>query len=146
MKQWNNLTTEERFQSWRDLRDSLSGKSDIEVMDGVASFCFSFPISKRVLDYYTPATWPTPWEILNGKETCRSTAALFIFYTLKMIKPSMDCKLVLIDDDSDRYLIVIVNGDIIINYELGKTTKYSTLKKHINIVDSISEGDIKSIH
>jgi len=144
MSEWLNLSSEQKYLNWKLLRDKIKEPILVEEkLDIIADFFFSVPIGKRCIDFYSPKDWPTPWEILHNNSYCKNTISVLIYYTVKFIEE--DVNLMVIDDGDDRYLVVRVKGDLILNYELGKVAKYIAIKDYIKIIDVISAMDIKTI-
>ena len=144
MSEWNNSSAEERIQRWRDFRESLAGLSDEEVLNNVAEFFASVPIGGRCIDYYTPDSWPTPWELLYHQLFCTSSISLLIYHTLCVAIGEDRVAIVLADTGNDRCLIPIVDKQRVFNYELGKVnniTKCTTLE----IVDEFIDAEMHQI-
>jgi hypothetical protein len=72
-----NFTESERLRAWRDFRKNFSG-SEQEL---VAAFA-STKIAPRFLDYYTPDSWPTVFEIVKEGLLCQSGMTLVIAATM----------------------------------------------------------------
>ena len=144
MSDWNNSTPEERIERWREFRESLEGLSEEEVLNNVAEFFAAVPIGARCIDYYTPDSWPTPWELLYHQLFCTSSISLLIYHTLCIAIGEDRVAIVLADTGNDRCLIPIVDKQRVFNYELGKVnniTKCTTLE----IVDEFVDAEMHQI-
>lgn len=144
MSAWNNSTAEERIQKWRDLREHISSLDEEEQLNSIAEFFARVPIGARCIDYYTPDSWPTPWELLYHKLFCASTISLLIYHTLCLAIGEERVTIVLIDNGNDRFLVPLVDKQRVFNYELGKVnniTDCTTLK----IVDKFCNAEMHNI-
>lgn len=144
MSEWNNSTPEERIIKWGDFRKSIQQMPEREMLNSVAEFFATVPIGARCVDYYTPASWPTPWELLYHKLFCSSSISLLIYHTLCVAIGNERVQIILVDTKDDRFLMPIVDKKYIYNYELGKV---NTIEDHpdITVIDSFSNDAIDQI-
>ena len=76
-------TGSERLAVWRKFRQDFSQNGTIEnVIDAFSTV----KIERRNIDYYTPESWPTPFEIVNEGMFCQSGLSLVIASTLIQLK------------------------------------------------------------
>jgi hypothetical protein len=114
-----NLTPSERLSAWRDLRHRRHKSLDELVLE--FANVKSVP---RYLDYYTPSTWPSPFEIVSDGIFDVSGVAIIIAATAcykKLTNPAQLCFDVISNHvngdvglyfrDSNRY-INFVSGQI----------------------------------
>lgn len=141
---WNTIPNDERFYLWRQLRDSIQDLPVKSQIEKIAKFSFSMPLGARSLDYYTPSSWPTPWEILFYGSFCRSSISLLMYYTLVLVNDSSNIELHLIDDDGEVYLLPVIDNRFICNYYLGAVNDYSELSG-VKVLKIYKNNDIKSI-
>jgi hypothetical protein len=73
----NIQTPEQRLSTWRDLRNKNHSNIE-EVLEDFSSI----DVKSRYLDYYTPSSWPTPFEIVNEGYFCQSGITLVLASTL----------------------------------------------------------------
>jgi hypothetical protein len=142
---WNNTSGEERLQFWKTFRGEITGLPINDQLDKVAQFCAAIPFGARAVDYYSPGDWPTPWEMLYHGEFCTSSISIIIFYTLVMVSSEIDVSFLLVEDDDGIYLLPLVSNQYILNYELGKVSKYSELRDNFRILKTYSKDQIKTI-
>jgi len=140
---WNLTPNEERLHLWKKLREEIKSLPLESQLNSLAKFCQSMPIGRRSIDYYTPESWPTPWEILFHGTFCTSSISLLMFHTL--IMAGRDPVLELVDDGEDVFLLPVIDYHYILNYELGKVSSYSDLKDNFKILQSFSQEEIKQI-
>lgn len=69
----------ERLSAWRTFRQTfpLNGTTD----DVINAFS-KIKLERRIIDYYTPSSWPTPFEIVSEGWFCQSGLTLVIASTL----------------------------------------------------------------
>ena len=143
MSEWNNSSAEERLEKWREFRESLNGLSEEDLLNNVAQFFATVPIGGRCIDFYEPASWPSPWELLYHKLYCTSSISLLIYHTLCVALGSDRVNIVLVDTGTDRLLMPVVDEKYILNYELGKVNK---IKDHsITIIDDFADQEIEQV-
>ena len=143
MSEWNNSSAEERIEKWREFRESLNGLNDEELLNNVAQFFATVPLGARCIDFYTPESWPTPWELLYHKLYCSSSISLLIYHTLCIALGKDRVQIVLADTGTDRLLMPIVDKKYIFNYELGKVNK---IKDHsIEVIDDFADAIIEQV-
>ena len=144
MSVWNNSTAEERMEWWRSIRKDVSGLDEKEQLNSIAEFFANVPIGTRCIDYYTPASWPTPWELLYHKLFCASSISLLIYHTLVITLDEDRVDIVLINTGDDVFLAPLVDKKHIFNIELGKVnniTDYPSIK----IIDDFKDQEIHQV-
>jgi hypothetical protein len=72
-----NLSGSERLNIWRNVRQ----KTHSNIVEVLHDFSTIEPLS-RYLDYYTPSSWPNPFEIVNEGYLCQSGITLVLLSTL----------------------------------------------------------------
>lgn len=142
---WNTISNDERLRRWKDLRVEIIDKDLKDQLNSVAEFCSNIPFGSRSLDYYTPADWPTPWEILFYGSFCTSSISVLIFYTLSLIPVKEKLELYLVEDIDGIYLLPIIDNKFVLNYELGKVSDYYEIEDSFKILKRFSQDQIKTI-
>ncbi len=142
---WNTIPNEERLRLWKNLRESIAEKSTEGQLTDVAKFCSTIPFGSRSVDYYTPADWPTPWEILFYGSFCTSSISLLIYYTLVLLPTTIDIEILLVEDDEDVYLLPFIDNQFILNYELGQVSKYPEIQDNFKVLRRYSRDEVKTI-
>lgn len=122
---WNNIPSDERLRLWKTLRINITDKELSVQMEEIAKFFASMPFGARTMNYYDPADWLTPWEILYHGSYCKSSISLLIFYTFLLLKTEHKIELHLIDDSNEVYLLPVIDDQFVLNYELGRISNYS---------------------
>lgn len=131
----------DRLRDWRGFRNGLSYIENCERPRLVANYFAQAPFGSRTLDFYTPETWPTPWEILHNESYCLSSLSLLMYYTLVMSEEyTDDIELWLIDDSEDRYLVPVIANQNILNYELGQISTVQDLSKQIKVIEKFGKN------
>jgi hypothetical protein len=142
---WNILQNEDRLALWKNLRADLHGQSIEIILPKIAEFFQPFPYESRTIDYYTPASWPTPWEILYHGTFCISSISLLIYYTITLINPDISVDLVLVDCQTGVFMIPLVENKFVLNYELGMISMYSAIQTDFRVVKTYTRDQIKKI-
>jgi hypothetical protein len=130
---------------WGDFRSDISGDTLFEQIEAIADYFKDVPIASRQLDYYTPGSWPSPWEILHYGQMCPSSVSLLMAYTL-LLNGQADFKLLLIDDNIDYYLVPLIEGQYILNYILGEVVNLDTIRNDIKVKHTYNPSDLKDIY
>ena len=86
MSEWNNSSAEERLEKWRGFRESLEDLSEEDLLNTVADFFAAVPIGARCIDFYTPESWPNPWELLYHKLFCTDSISLLIYHAFLLYR------------------------------------------------------------
>ena len=144
MSAWNNSTPEERIAKWRELREHISTLSEEEQINSIAEFFARVPIGARCIDFYTPDSWPTPWELLYHKLFCASTISLLIYHTLCIALGEERVSIVLIDSGDDRFLVPLVDKQRVFNFELGKVNNIKECTT-LEIIDEFLDAEMHPI-
>lgn len=115
-------TTTEKILAWRELRQTLAEKTIDTVVEEINSWWTYTPWVKKTVDPYRPDTWPTPWDMINRGEFCRSAIALGQAYTLWLCSPTTPVELWLINNFSEKdiHLAVVIDKKLMLNYTLGQ--------------------------
>lgn len=88
-------TGSERLSVWRKFRQDFPTNGTIENV--VAAFS-NIKLERRSIDYYSPESWPSPFEIVNEGLFCQSGITLVLASTLLNLK--------LIKSDQFRFDVV----------------------------------------
>ena len=144
MSDWNNSTAEERIQKWRELRESIKEFEEEKQLNSIAEFFAAVPIGSRCVDFYTPESWPTPWELLYHKLFCPSSISLLIYHTLCITLGEDRVSIVLADTGNDRFLLPLVDKQRVFNYELGKVNNIKECTT-LEIVDEFLDAEVHQI-
>ncbi len=75
---------------WYNLRQRLEYIDN--PFDEVADFFEQLPKVKIYTDPYNPATWPTPWELIQENEYCPFNIILGICYTIQLTERFKKCQ------------------------------------------------------
>jgi len=142
---WNCIPNEERLRLWKNLRNNLVELSLEEQLDDIAKFCSTIPFGARTLDYYSSENWPSPWEILFYGSFCTSSISLLMFYTFVLVPNNTCIELILVEDSDGIFLLPIIDNRFILNYELGKVSKYFEVKDNLKVLKKYTHDQIKTI-
>lgn len=129
---WNNLPPDSRLSVWRKFREEIKDTDLNDKLDKVAKYWADAPLGTRTLDYYSPDTWLSPWEILYHGSFCQNSISLLIYYTLLLSSNGeYTVDVFLVDDGDDRYLLPVVNQKYILNYQLREVVELTQLEVKI---------------
>lgn len=142
---WNSIPDGEKLSLWKKLREDIKLKSINDQLADIAKFCANIPFGSRTIDYYSPETWPTPWEILYHNSFCTNSISLLMFYTLMLIRVPHKIQLCLVEDNDGMYLIPIIDDQFVLNYELGQVSNYQEVSNEFKIIQVFTEQHIKKI-
>lgn len=143
--QWNQIPDQERIAIWKEFRVGISS-DPIEIqLSKIAQFVSSLPYGSRSIDYYSPDSWPTPWEILYHNSLCVSSISLLVYYTLVLTNPDIEIDLLLIDNSDDVFLLPLIEGKYLLNYYPNTVVELDEIEQTIQIVQKFSKNDIRSI-
>jgi hypothetical protein len=142
---WNNIPDGERLHLWKALRDELPEFPLEEQLGKVATFFAHMPFGSRSLDYYSPADWPTPWEIIFRGKLCKSSISLLMFYTFSLLQTKHTVELHLIDDGEEEYLLPVINDQFVLNYQLGMVSNYLDVQNEFTHKQKFTAQQIKKI-
>ena len=130
---------------WGEFRSNIVNDELDKKLDLIADYFKDVPIAARQLDYYTPESWPSPWEILHSGQMCASSVSLLMAYTL-FLSGHTDFKLLLIDDNTDYYLVPYVRNQYILNYYLGEVVDLDSIRNDIKVKHTYNPSDLKDIY
>lgn len=71
------FTPEERLRVWRSVR-----KTQYDSVESMLAEFKGIKLEQRYLDYYTPASWPSPFEIVQDGLFCQTGITLVLAATL----------------------------------------------------------------
>lgn len=144
---WNSVHPDERIRLWKNFRKSIDSHEIHVQLNEIAEFFTYIPIGPRTLDFYTPSSWSTPWEMLYDNKWCVCSTSLLIFYTIDLLPvfQSISNELILVDDNIDRYLLPLIDNQFVLNYHLGKVSKIQDIKDDFKILEVYSKNNIKKI-
>lgn len=132
------LSPNERIRYWRELRDSLPGKTFYEQSNLVSKFWWQAPIQTFAIDYDKPENWPNPWEMiyLNGFDSSARGVMMAETFLLAYGDDFADnIELLYIKDyvEEDMIMIVSVNG-YVINHEYNSVKTLDDLSGRYTIL------------
>ena len=127
------LHPKELRQSWKDLRASLDGFTDlVKQLQLVSDFWNQAPIGKPYLNYLDPESWPDPWLLIDSKILDRNSLSLGMFYTIMLANNAVknkNIKLAMIRQPSISWegLVCTVDDSWIIGYDRDKVCNIDSI-------------------
>ena len=126
-----NLSGSERLNIWRNVRQK-SHNNIIEVLEDFASI----EMLPRYLDYYTPSSWPNPFEIVNEGYLCQSGVTLVLLSTLinKGFISEDTIQLPVISNNiTGTSGLVIYDRDLVYNFTPGEIVSWEYVKENATV-------------
>ena len=126
-----NLSGSERLNIWRNVRQK-SHNNITEVLEDFASI----EMLPRYLDYYTPSSWPNPFEIVNEGYLCQSGVTLVLLSTLinKGFISEDTIQLPVISNNiTGDSGIVLLHEDEVFNFTPGDIVSWEYVKNNATI-------------
>lgn len=141
---WYGSTTE-KILAWRELRTNAVNATIETVIELVNTWWTYSPWVKKTMDPYKPETWPTPWDMINRGEFCRSAIALGQAYTLWLCAPTNEVELWLVNNFSEKdiHLVVVIDKKTVLNYTLGQVM--SIEECDFEVLNKIARSDLTHI-
>lgn len=138
-------TTTEKILAWRELRQDLFNKTLDQIIEQVNHWWTFSPWVKKTIDPYKPESWPTPWDMINRGEFCRSAISLGQAYTLWLCAPSANVELWLINNFSEKdvHLVVVIDEKTMLNYTLGQV--FSVEECDFEVLNKFTKLDLTHI-
>jgi len=144
---WSDIQQDDRLRLWKDLRDKIDNHLIDYQLSEIAKFCAEMPFGSRTMNYYTPESWPTPWEILYNGKWCTSSISLLMFHTLALLPTfNKNIELLLVDDTNDMFLLPLIDDRFALNYELGHLSKWCHIKNDFRLIKRYTRQEIKILN
>lgn len=138
-------TSEQRITEWRKFRAQITDVPLDTMLFKVSEFFKNFPFSSRCIDYYEPATWLSPWEILHHESYCTNTISLLMYHSVRLSNSTVGIDIWLIDENGDMSLIPVISGKYMLNYILGKVVSFEEYRNNFKVIKIYKTSDIKQI-
>jgi len=131
----NTQTGSDRLSQWRDFRH----RTDITTPNQVLHVFENLPVQQRYIDYYTPTTWPSVFEIVSEGLFCQSGITLMIAATLDYFN-FINVEQIRLDAISNHISgaegLVLVNDGLVYNFIPGQVITEAYLREHSTCYDS----------
>jgi len=126
-----NLSGSERLSIWRNVRQ----KTHNNILEVLEDFSKIEPLP-RYLDYYTPSSWPNPFEIVNEGYLCQSGVTLVLLSTLinKGFISKDTIQLPVISNNiTGTSGLVIYDRDFVYNFTPGEIVSWEYVKENSTV-------------
>ena len=126
-----NLSGSERLNIWRKVRQKPHNNIS-EVLEEFATI----EMLPRYLDYYTPKSWPNPFEIVNEGYLCQSGVTLVLLSTLinKGFISEDTIQLPVISNNiTGTSGLVIYDRDLVYNFTPGEIVSWEYVQENATI-------------
>ena len=128
---FKNHSANDRLSIWRNLRQKEFNTSK----DLIAEYK-NIKVLSRYIDYYTPKSWPNPFEIVSEGYFCHSGVTLLITSHLlhKNFISSNEIQLPVISNNIDgTHGLVLVDNNDVYNFVPGKIIDLDYVKENSTI-------------
>lgn len=138
----NTHTSQDRLKIWREVRSDPS-----QTLDSILESFSNIKICPRYIDYYTPKSWPTPFEIVSEGYFCQSGITLVLLSTLLhkgfILEGEIDLCVISNNINGDTGLVGIQSNKVY-NFERDRIVDMDYLKEHATIFhnNKINTNDI----
>lgn len=132
----NTQNDRDRLQAWRQFRMKFSRTTGTE-QEVVEAFASIKP-AQRYLDYYTPDSWPSVFEIVKEGEFCQTGITLVMGSTLHYLGFIKSDQLefdVVSNHITGQEGLVLVYEDEVYNFLPGEIVSVDFMKKNATIFD-----------
>jgi hypothetical protein len=127
----NTHTSKDRLKIWRDLRNDTSHS-----LDSIIESFSQIKVCPRFIDYYTPKSWPTPFEIVSEGYLCHSGITLVLLSTLLhkgfILKGEIDLCVISNNINGETGLVGIQNNKVY-NFDRNKVVDLDYVKDNATI-------------
>ncbi len=116
-----NLSLDQRLDFWLNFRKSL--EKSLDPLQETWDLWRSAPFipNNHKIDPYFPASWPSPWEIIELNRYDDFTKALMISWTLKLTELGrnwyIEIRTVIDNDNTRQYNLVYIENSWVLNFE-----------------------------
>lgn len=103
----------------------------MQQLEAIAQYWAKAPIGAPAYDPDDAERWLSPWELVYKNQWCRSSVAIGMDNTLRLVGIGTDrLRLTLITDDvHDALLVLIIDDTYVLNYAWGFVSKLP-LQRH----------------
>ena len=140
----NLQTPEQRLSTWRDIRNK-----DHSSIEEVLEDFSSIKLVSRYLDYYTPESWPNPFEIVNEGYFCQSGVSLVLASTLVYKSFLFEDKIiypVISNNITGTSGLVILHDNLVYNFTPNKVESWDYVKENSTVfqIHNLEKNKISS--
>lgn len=135
-------SSSDRLKLWRDIR-----QQDFLSVDTLVEQFKDIKILSRYLDYYTPKSWPSPFEIVTEGYFCQTGITILLTSTLinkNFISSSELCFPVISNNINGDSGIVLLDDDKVYNFTPGKIESWEFVKENATVFQT-HKLDIKKL-
>ena len=131
---YKNHSANDRLTIWRDLR-----QTNFSNVEDLVKEYQAIKIESRYLDYYTPSSWPDPFEIISEGYFCQSGVTLLLVSHLVHAKFVTSDELifpVISNNTNGNDGLVLLDNNKVYNFEVGKILDWDYVKEHSTVFSS----------
>ena len=127
----NTNSSQDRLKIWREIRNT-----DFSSAQDLVKKFIDIKILPRYIDYYTPKSWPNPFEILFEGYLCQSGVTILLTSTLikKGFITSNELSFPVISNNiTGDSGIVLLDGNDVYNFTPGEIVSWEFVKNNSTI-------------
>lgn len=131
-----NLPKQKRLGAWRQFRSSIETLSTEQQTQAVAALWARAPQVFQDIDYSSPESWPTPWELIIQDDYGPFGLALGMSYTLGLLDNTAAKQIRLRcykDSAQHNFLFLVWYDDYILNWSTGCISRIQDISKTAQI-------------
>lgn len=136
------------IQRWRDFRETIKSLPEEMKIKEALRYWEKSALVNFVLDYEDPEQWPTPWELISDDYYDSIVISIMIVETLILSgfhHERFELRYIHNDYDSSRFMIVIIDGKLVLNYSYGEILDFQDIKDKIKTIQKIIRLEEKYI-
>ncbi len=124
------VSADKRLRLWKEFRETLTQQDHFDQLESVAQWFAETPTVNFSIDYDTPSSWPSPWELIEEGNLCESGIAYLMERTLALSGwDSSRLQLILLKNTEAQILrlCLLVDGLYILNYSYLAVMDWKTI-------------------
>ena len=122
-----------RLREWRQLRLDLKDISLEEQLNTINQWWSRAPRVNNYIHWNDKSNWLGPWELLAEPGYCELASALGLAYTILLVNRTADvCITKAVDECGSDCIILVVNNEYILNWDLSSVISTEQHKFKIN--------------
>ena len=140
--------TEDRLRAWRKFRSDIGNQPFSNALSDTVKLWSYAPIVNRHTDFTNIGEFPDPWVLLLQDGHTDISKALGMLYTLYLSThgTTHQYRLQIVEASTGLeryYLVVIDNGQFVLNYNFNEIVKIDDLEKDFKILHDFSTDDLQ---
>ena len=125
---------QDRLRVWREVRSR-----EYSTPESIVEQFKPIVLQPRHIDYYTPSSWPSPFEIVTEGYLCQSGVTLVLAATLiykKFILDDQICFTVISNNITGEAGIVLIHNNKVYNFMPGEIVELEFVRENATIFET----------